>query len=109
MKHFLKKMEGLKKASAAIFKKCKERDNPLYTEGGWRDWPECIKKCGVLKWFNKLIISFLDFAKEHRFIPKVQQRLIEHTQQPLQRSTANQKLNIGFVDDLIAGKSSQCY
>jgi len=33
-KAFFRRVEGLKKASAAIFKKCKEGDNPLYTEGG---------------------------------------------------------------------------
>jgi len=33
-KAFFRGVEGLKKASAAIFKKCKEGDNPLYTKGG---------------------------------------------------------------------------
>ena len=33
-KAFFKKVEGLKKVSAAVFKKYKEGDNPLYTEGG---------------------------------------------------------------------------
>ena len=69
-KAFFRGVEGLKEASTTIFKKCKKGDNPLYTEGSWCDWPESIKECGVLKWFDKLIISFLDFAKEHRFVPK---------------------------------------
>jgi len=33
-KAFFKEVKGLKEASAAIFKKCKERDNPLYAKGG---------------------------------------------------------------------------
>jgi hypothetical protein len=33
-KAFFKRVEGLKKASAAIFKKYKEGDNPLYIKGG---------------------------------------------------------------------------
>lgn len=106
---FFRGVEGLEEASAAVFKKCKEGDNPLYAEGGWRDWPEGAKERGVLKWFDKLIISFLDFAKEHGFVPKARRRLVEHTQQPLQGSTADRKLDIGFVDDLIAGESSQCH
>ena len=69
-KVFFRGVEDLKKASATIFKKCKEGDNPLYAKGGWRDWPKGAKECGVLKWFNKLIISFLDFIMEHRFILK---------------------------------------
>ena len=68
---FFGEVEGFMVVSAAVFKKCKERDNPLYTEkSGWHDWSKGMKECGVLKWFNKLIISFLDFVKEHRFVPK---------------------------------------
>ena len=33
-KVFFREVKGLKKASAAIFKKYKEGDNPLYTKGG---------------------------------------------------------------------------
>jgi len=70
-KTFFKGVEGLKEASTTVFKKCKKGDNPLYTEkDSWRNWLKNTKKCGVLKWFNKLIISFLDFIKEHRFVPK---------------------------------------
>jgi len=36
-KAFFRKVEGLKKASATIFKKYKEGDNPLYAKGGWRN------------------------------------------------------------------------
>ena len=33
-KAFFRGVEGLKEASAAVFKKCKEGDNPLYAKGG---------------------------------------------------------------------------
>ena len=33
-KAFFGEVEGLKAVSAAIFKKCKEGDNPLYTKKG---------------------------------------------------------------------------
>jgi len=33
-KAFFKGVESLKEASAAVFKKCKEGDNPLYAEKG---------------------------------------------------------------------------
>jgi hypothetical protein len=36
-KAFFRGVEGLKTVSAAVFKKCKEGDNPLYAEGGWRN------------------------------------------------------------------------
>ena len=70
-KVFFRGVEGLKEASTIIFKKCKEGDNLLYTKGSWHNWPKGVKKYKVLKWFNKLIISFLDFIKEHGFVLKV--------------------------------------
>ena len=33
-KAFFRGVESLKKVSAAVFKKCKEGDNPLYTKKG---------------------------------------------------------------------------
>ena len=59
--------------NVAVFKKCKEGDNLLYTKkGGWRGWPKSIKKSKVLEWFNKLIKLLLNFIKEHRFALKTQ-------------------------------------
>ena len=69
-KAFFREVEGLKEVSAIIFKKYKEGDNPLYTKGGWYNWLKGVKEYRVLKWFNKLIILFLDFIKEYRFILK---------------------------------------
>ena len=107
---FFGRVEGLEARGTAVFKKCKEGDNPLYAEkGGWRGWPEGAKESQVLEWFDKLIRSLLGFAKEHGSAPKIQRRLVEHTQQPLQGSTADRKLDIGIVDDLTAGKSCQCH
>jgi len=71
-KVFFREVEGLKETSAVIFKKCKEGDNPLYTEkGGWRDWPKSAEQDNVLEWFNNLIGSFLGFAEEHRSALKI--------------------------------------
>ena len=43
-KVFFSKIEGLKEASAAVFKKCKEGDNLLYAnKGGWCDWPKSVE------------------------------------------------------------------
>ncbi|OCK97554.1 uncharacterized protein K441DRAFT_547311, partial [Cenococcum geophilum 1.58] len=54
----------------AVFKKCKEGDNLLYAKDGWRNWPKGAKERRVLKWFDKLIILFLDFIKEYGFVLK---------------------------------------
>jgi hypothetical protein len=42
-KVFFRGVEGLKEVSAAVFKKCKEGDNLLYAEGGWRNWPKSVE------------------------------------------------------------------
>jgi len=70
-KVFFREVKGLKEVSAAIFKKCKEGDNPLYTKGGWRNWPKSAEQDNVLKWFNNLIKLFLGFIKEYRSALKI--------------------------------------
>jgi len=64
-KAFFRGVESLKEASAAIFKKYKEGDNPLYAKGGWRNWPKSAEQDNILEWFNNLIKSFLGFAEEY--------------------------------------------
>jgi len=65
-KAFFRGVEGLKEASAAVFKKYKEGDNLLYAKSGWRNWPKSIKQVNILVWFNNLIKSFLGFIEEHK-------------------------------------------
>jgi len=65
-------VEGLKKASVTVFKKCKEGDNLLYAKkGGWCNWPKSAEQDNVLEWFNNLIGSFLDFVEEYRSALKI--------------------------------------
>jgi len=70
-KAFFREVEGLKEVSAAVFKKCKEGDNPLYAKGGWRNWPKSVKQDNILEWFNNLIKLFLGFIEEYRSAPKI--------------------------------------
>ena len=49
-KAFFRGVEGFKEASAAIFKKCKEGDNPLYAnKGGWHNWPKSTEQDNILE------------------------------------------------------------
>ena len=48
-KAFFKRVKGFKEVSAIVFKKCKEGDNPLYAEGGWRNWPKSTEQDNILK------------------------------------------------------------
>jgi len=70
-KAFFRGVKGLKEASAVIFKKCKEGNNPLYAKGGWRDWPKSAEQDNILEWFNNLIRSFLGLTKEYRSALKI--------------------------------------
>ena len=47
-KVFFRGVEGLKEASATVFKKYKEGDNLLYAEGGWRNRPKSAKQDNIL-------------------------------------------------------------
>ncbi|KAI9777129.1 MAG: hypothetical protein M1839_009085 [Geoglossum umbratile] len=49
---FFGELMNLESVARAVFKKCKEDENPLYKEGeggGWRDWPEDAQEEKVLK------------------------------------------------------------
>jgi hypothetical protein len=106
---FFGDVPGLKPAAQAVFDKCKEGDNLLYhVESGWQGWPEEAKEKDVLSWFASLTDQLLDFAEEHRLPSQVRRRPLAQPNRPLQGSTADRKLDIGFVDDPNAGVNSKC-
>ncbi|KAH9861098.1 hypothetical protein IAQ61_010834 [Plenodomus lingam] len=107
---FFGEIASLELAAQAVLERCKAGDNPLYLEGsGWQGWPESAKERDVLRWFAELTDQFLGFAEEHRPAPRPQRRPLAQPHQPLQGSTADRKLDIGFVDDLNAGVDSKCH
>ncbi|PZD30685.1 hypothetical protein A1F97_10045 [Pyrenophora tritici-repentis] len=100
---------GLKPAAQAVFNKCKEEDSPLFcVESGWQGWPEGAKEKDVLSWFASLTDRLLDLAEGHRPVSEIRRRPLAQPHQPLQGSTADRKLDIGFVDDPNAGVNSKC-
>jgi hypothetical protein len=104
---FFGKVAGLEPAAKAVFEKCKEGDNPLYQEeSGWRSWPEGAKERDVLSWFAQLTGQLLDF---HQPTSRARRRPLAQPHQPLQGSTAERKLDVGFVDDPNAGVDSKCH
>jgi hypothetical protein len=106
---FFGDMPGLRPAAQAVFDKCKEGESPLYgMESGWQGWPEGAKEKDVLSWFATLTDQLLDLAEGHRPVSRVRRRTLVQPHQPLQGSTADRKLDIGFVDDPNAGVDSKC-
>ncbi|KAF1363108.1 hypothetical protein EJ07DRAFT_163021 [Lizonia empirigonia] len=109
-KAYLGEVLDLTHRAQAVFGKCKEGESPLYKEeSGWQSWPDAGKELDVLSWFAQLTEQLLEFAKEHHASPKLRRRIVTRPHQPLQGSTANRKLDIGFVEDEIASIDSQCH
>lgn len=107
---FFGKVAGLGPAAQVVFEKCKEGDNPLYREeGGWQSWPEGARERDVLSWFARLTGQLLDFAEEDQPALKTRRRPLAQPHKSLQGSTANRKLDVGFVDDPSAGVNSKCH
>ncbi|KAF2475021.1 uncharacterized protein BDR25DRAFT_301533 [Lindgomyces ingoldianus] len=101
---------GLKSVAQAVFDKCKEGDNPLYQEeGGWQGWPEGARERDVLSWFAPLTGQLLDFAAESQPVSRPRRRPLAQPHQPVQGSTADRKLDVGFVDDPSACVDSKCH
>lgn len=106
---FFKDVPGLTPAAEAVFDKCQEGESPLYqVESGWQGWPEGAKEDDVLSWFAPLVDRLFDLAEGHRPVSGIRRRPLAQSHQPLQGSTANRKLDIGFVDDPNAGVDSKC-
>ena len=57
-------MAGLDAASEAIFKKCMEGNNPLYSEE-WSGWPEDANQDDVLGWCAELSEKLAAFADDY--------------------------------------------
>ncbi|KAF2022813.1 hypothetical protein EK21DRAFT_105609 [Setomelanomma holmii] len=106
---FFKDVPGLRQAAQAVLDKCKEGESPLFmVESGWQGWPSGAKEKEVLSWFATLTERLVDLAGEHRPESRVQRRPLARPHQPLQGSTADRKLDIGFVADPNAGTESKC-
>lgn len=109
-KVFFGEVEGLETVAAAVFMKCQKGIDPLYSEElGWRDWPHDAKEKDVLKWLAGLIEFFLDAAEEVASASKVQRRPLAQPDQALLGSTADRKLDVGFVNDPKANQDSRCH
>ncbi|KAF1932633.1 uncharacterized protein M421DRAFT_399019, partial [Didymella exigua CBS 183.55] len=66
-------------------------------DSGWQGWPEAGKERYVLSWVAQLTGQLLDFAEERHAGSNLRRRVVTRPHQPLQRSTANRKLDISFV------------
>ncbi|ORX95376.1 hypothetical protein BCR34DRAFT_629032 [Clohesyomyces aquaticus] len=104
-KAYFGSVPGLEPVAQAVFDKCKEGDNPLYQEeSGWQGWPKGARERDVLSWFARLTSQLLDFAEGHQPASQSQRRPLAQPHQPIQGSTADRKLDVGFSQILIPGE-----
>ncbi|KAK4134878.1 hypothetical protein BT67DRAFT_378402 [Trichocladium antarcticum] len=99
---------GLEAAANAVFDKCTQDSNPLF-RGGWRGWPTDANQDAVLVWFADLSEKLASLGDEHMPIPRRGRRPLAQPNQPIQGSTAERKLDIGFVDNAEASVNSRCH
>ena len=86
----------LEAASEAVFKKCVEGDRPLF-RAGWCGWPKEADQDDVLSWFAELTDRLAAFAEDYKSIPTGRRRPLAQPDLPIQGSTGERKMDIGFV------------
>ncbi|KAK4145918.1 uncharacterized protein C8A04DRAFT_35481 [Dichotomopilus funicola] len=100
---------GLEAASKAVFSKCMEGSNPLFTEG-WVGWPSDADPGNVLSWFAALSERLARLgAAANRNSSAMYRRPLARPNKQIQGSTAERKLDVGFVDNPKAGGDSKCH
>ena len=106
-KIFFGGVEGLEPAAQAVFKKCTEGNDPLYSEQrGWLKWPKDAEEKDVLEWFTQLNRQLTDFAKQCQLVTKARRRPLALPNKPLSGSNAKRKLDVGLVDH--PGADEEC-
>ncbi|RMI93034.1 hypothetical protein CDV36_016569, partial [Fusarium kuroshium] len=101
---------GLDTASQAFFEQCVQGSDPLF-EDGWKGWPNDANQDDVLSWFADFSEKLAAFADGHGSISTHQHRRrpLAQPNKPIQGSTGERKLDVGFVKDTKAGKDSRCH
>ncbi|KAI8710295.1 Non-specific serine/threonine protein kinase [Fusarium sp. LHS14.1] len=101
---------GLDAVSEAFFNRCVEGSDPLF-EDGWKGWPNNANQDNVLSWFADFSDKLAAFADSHGSISTHQHRRrpLAQPNKPIQGSTGERKLDVGFVKDTKAGKDSRCH
>ncbi|KAH7012487.1 uncharacterized protein B0I36DRAFT_339394, partial [Microdochium trichocladiopsis] len=105
---FFGRVAGLDAASQTVFTKCMEGNSPLFS-GGWTGWPKDANQDSVLEWFSSITQKLAIFAEETLPAPTHGRRPLAQPNKPILDSTAERKLDIGFVDDPNALKDSRLH
>ncbi|EEQ35502.1 conserved hypothetical protein [Microsporum canis CBS 113480] len=89
----------LQARAQAVLERCMEGEDPLYREGiGWRAWPEDTKEAPVLAWLLEVIDKITQFFEGCVSGKPIRRRPLAQPHKPIQGSTAERKLDVGFMD-----------
>ncbi|KAJ5544154.1 hypothetical protein N7494_005433 [Penicillium frequentans] len=100
-------VSGLQSGSEAVFRRCTEGKNALFVNG-WKGWPENANQEDVLSWFADLSEKLAKLSADYNPLSAFLRRPLAQPNKPIQGSTAERKLDIGFVSDANAGKNTRC-
>ncbi|KAF6796951.1 hypothetical protein CSOJ01_13092 [Colletotrichum sojae] len=94
---------GLEAASKEFFDQCLHRSEPAFhDDNGWKGWPQDANEKSVLEWLADFVKKLVVFADTQKSNTTHQRSLLAQPNTPMQGSTADRKLDVGFVDNLKA-------
>jgi hypothetical protein len=99
---------GLEQTAKVLLEECQKGDTPMYRRHeGWQGWPSDANERDVLGWFETLCNWIKETITGHKLMPETTRILIAQPSQPIQDSTAERKLDIGFIDESTTNKDSK--
>lgn len=105
---FFGSVSGLQTGAEAVFRRCTESSDALFVDG-WKGWPKNANQEEVLKWFADVTEKLATFSADYKPLSMLHpRRPLAQPNQPIQGSTAERKLDVGFVSDANAKKDTRC-
>ncbi|KAJ5318441.1 hypothetical protein N7476_004861 [Penicillium atrosanguineum] len=105
---FFGAVSGLQQGSEAVFQRCIEGSDSLFVNG-WKGWPNDANQEKVLSWFADLSEKLATISADYSPVTARLRRPLAQPNKPIQGSTAERKLDIGFVNDADAKKDTHCH
>lgn len=96
---------GLDLLAQAVFEKCTDKDEAVYSQNRWREWPDGANEKDVIAWFEKVVGWLVKVADGHQLVQNTTTKLLARPGQPLGGFASKRKLDIGFVDGSDAVKN----
>ncbi|TIC97167.1 hypothetical protein CH35J_006569 [Colletotrichum higginsianum] len=100
-------VHGLEPASKEFFDQCCLDGGDFFFQDGWQGWPQDANEKKVLEWLRGFIEKLSVFANAQRSNTTHQRRLLAEPNKPIHGSTAERKLDVGFVNHVKAGQGSR--